>query len=30
MYEVYRLPMCRMAPKNREALAATLKELKAL
>ncbi len=28
--EVYRLPMCRMAAKNRESLAATLKDLKAL
>ncbi len=26
--ESYRLPMCRMVPKNREALAATLKDLK--
>jgi 4-hydroxy-tetrahydrodipicolinate synthase len=28
MIESYRLPMCAMAPKNREALAATLKELR--
>ncbi|HTP57487.1 MAG TPA: 4-hydroxy-tetrahydrodipicolinate synthase [Spirochaetia bacterium] len=28
MSEVYRLPMCRMTPKNREALASTLKDLK--
>jgi 4-hydroxy-tetrahydrodipicolinate synthase len=30
MAEVYRLPMCPMAPKNREALETTLKELKLL
>ena len=30
MTESYRLPMCPMAPKNREALQATLKELKIL
>jgi 4-hydroxy-tetrahydrodipicolinate synthase len=30
MSEVYRLPMCRMAPKNRDSLCATLKELKVL
>jgi dihydrodipicolinate synthase/N-acetylneuraminate lyase len=30
MVESYRLPMCPMAPKNRELLQATLKELKVL
>jgi len=30
MSEVYRLPMCRMTAKNREALAATLKDLKVI
>ena len=30
MSEVYRLPMCRMAPKNRDSLYAALKELKVL
>ena len=30
MAESYRLPLCRMAPKNRDALAAALKELKVL
>jgi 4-hydroxy-tetrahydrodipicolinate synthase len=28
--ETYRLPMCAMAPKNRESLQATLKEMKLL
>jgi len=30
MAEIYRLPMCPLAPKNRESLQATLKELKVL